>query len=51
MQNAKLQKENAELLQKLQNIKDQADVVHQAIRDRDDAIAKYVTHFFLKTAI
>ncbi|XP_047450825.1 BICD family-like cargo adapter 1 isoform X2 [Mugil cephalus] len=39
-QNVKLQKENAELLQKLQNIKDQADVVHQAIRDRDDAIAK-----------
>uniref|UniRef100_A0A087YCJ2 Si:ch211-235m3.5 n=1 Tax=Poecilia formosa TaxID=48698 RepID=A0A087YCJ2_POEFO len=40
LQNIQLQQENAELLQKLQSIQDQKDFVHQAIRDRDDAIAK-----------
>ncbi|KAM9317634.1 BICD family-like cargo adapter 1 [Pholidichthys leucotaenia] len=39
-QNIQLQQENAELLQKLQSIQNQADVVEQAIRDRDEAIAK-----------
>ncbi|KAF7218984.1 BICD family-like cargo adapter 1 [Nothobranchius furzeri] len=39
-QNIQLQEENAELLQKLQNIQDQTDFVQQAIRDRDEAIAK-----------
>ncbi|CAG6003662.1 unnamed protein product [Menidia menidia] len=39
-QNRQLQQENAELMQKLQNMHDQADAVQQAIRDRDEAIAK-----------
>ncbi|XP_054884911.1 BICD family-like cargo adapter 1 [Poeciliopsis prolifica] len=39
-QNIQLQQENAELLQKLQSMQDQKDFVHQAIRDRDEAIAK-----------
>lgn len=39
-QNIQLQSENADLMQKLQCIQSQADVVQQAIRDRDDAIAK-----------
>ncbi|KAM4742950.1 BICD family-like cargo adapter 1 [Anableps anableps] len=39
-QNIQLQQENAELLQKLQSIKDQKDFIQQAIRDRDEAIAK-----------
>ncbi|XP_017288837.3 BICD family-like cargo adapter 1 [Kryptolebias marmoratus] len=39
-QNLQLQRENAELLQKLQNIRDQTDLVQQAVRDRDEAIAK-----------
>uniref|UniRef100_A0AAQ6ABV6 Uncharacterized protein n=1 Tax=Amphiprion ocellaris TaxID=80972 RepID=A0AAQ6ABV6_AMPOC len=39
-QNVQLQQENTELLQKLQRTQDQADVVQQAIRDRDEAIAK-----------
>ncbi|XP_072248604.1 BICD family-like cargo adapter 1 [Leuresthes tenuis] len=39
-QNEQLQQENAELMQKLQSIQDQADFVQQAIRDRDEAISK-----------
>ncbi|XP_038139951.1 BICD family-like cargo adapter 1 [Cyprinodon tularosa] len=39
-QNIRLQQENSELLQKLQSIQDQKDFVQQAIRDRDEAIAK-----------
>uniref|UniRef100_A0A8C5G3W9 BICD family-like cargo adapter 1 n=1 Tax=Gouania willdenowi TaxID=441366 RepID=A0A8C5G3W9_GOUWI len=39
-QNTQLQQENTDLIQKLQSAKDQADIVQQAIRDRDDAIAK-----------
>ncbi|KAF6736015.1 Bicaudal D-related protein 1 [Oryzias melastigma] len=39
-QNIQLQQENAEIKQKLQNIQDQSDMVQQAIRDRDEAIAK-----------
>ncbi|MED6254066.1 hypothetical protein ATANTOWER_014435 [Ataeniobius toweri] len=39
-QNAQLQQENAELLLKLQSIQDQKDFVKQAIRNRDEAIAK-----------
>ncbi|XP_030008965.1 BICD family-like cargo adapter 1 [Sphaeramia orbicularis] len=39
-QNIQLQQENAELRQKLENIQAEAEVVQQAIRDRDDAIAK-----------
>ncbi|XP_032401861.1 BICD family-like cargo adapter 1 [Xiphophorus hellerii] len=39
-QNIQLQQENAELLQKLQSMQDQKDFVHQAVRDRDEAIAK-----------
>ncbi|XP_039986721.1 BICD family-like cargo adapter 1 isoform X2 [Xiphias gladius] len=35
-----LQRENAELRQKLQSAQEQAEVVQQAIRDRDEAIAK-----------
>lgn len=45
-QNIQLQQENAEIKQKLQNIQDQSDMVQQAIRDRDEAIAKLVTHRF-----
>ncbi|XP_018536734.1 BICD family-like cargo adapter 1 [Lates calcarifer] len=39
-QNVQLQQENAELRQKLQSVQGQAEVVQQAIRDRDEAIAK-----------
>ncbi|GAA6225041.1 bicaudal D-related protein 1-like [Lates japonicus] len=39
-QNVQLQQENAELRQKLQSVQGQSEVVQQAIRDRDDAIAK-----------
>ncbi|XP_041851656.1 BICD family-like cargo adapter 1 [Melanotaenia boesemani] len=39
-QNIQLQQENTELMQKLQNIQGQAEGVQQAIRDRDEAIAK-----------
>nr|XP_033488229.1 BICD family-like cargo adapter 1 isoform X2 [Epinephelus lanceolatus] len=39
-QNVQLQQENAELKQKLQSMQEQAEVVQQAIRDRDEAIAK-----------
>ncbi|XP_078102364.1 BICD family-like cargo adapter 1 isoform X2 [Sander vitreus] len=39
-QNVELQLENAELKQKLQGVQEQAEVVQQAIRDRDEAIAK-----------
>uniref|UniRef100_A0A8C9YWK6 Si:ch211-235m3.5 n=1 Tax=Sander lucioperca TaxID=283035 RepID=A0A8C9YWK6_SANLU len=39
-QNVQLQLENAELKQKLQGVQEQAEVVQQAIRDRDEAIAK-----------
>lgn len=39
-QNIQLQNENADLMKKLQCIQSQADVVQQAIRDRDDAISK-----------
>ncbi|KAJ0063368.1 hypothetical protein NL108_002669 [Boleophthalmus pectinirostris] len=39
-QNIQLQNENAELMQKLQCIQSQADVVQQAIKDRDEAIAR-----------
>ncbi|XP_019741620.1 BICD family-like cargo adapter 2 isoform X2 [Hippocampus comes] len=35
-----LQHENAAMRQKLQNVKEQAEVAQQAIRDRDEAIAK-----------
>lgn len=36
----RLQQENAELRQNLQNVQEQAAVVQQAIRVRDEAIAK-----------
>ncbi|KAM9358918.1 BICD family-like cargo adapter 1 isoform 2-T2 [Symphorus nematophorus] len=39
-QNVQLQQENAELKLKLQSIQEQAGVAQQAIRDRDEAIAK-----------
>ncbi|KAL6116166.1 uncharacterized protein ACO6RY_00843 [Pungitius sinensis] len=39
-QNVHLQQENAELKRKLQDVQEEADVVQQAIRDRDEAIAK-----------
>ncbi|KAL6109936.1 uncharacterized protein ACO6RY_14946 [Pungitius sinensis] len=39
-QNVHLQQENAELKRKLQDVEEEADVVQQAIRDRDEAIAK-----------
>lgn len=39
-QNVQLQQENAELKHKLQSMQEQAEVVQQAIRDRDEAIAK-----------
>lgn len=39
-QNALLQQENAGLRSKLTNLQEQAGVAQQAIRDRDDAIAK-----------
>ncbi|XP_040901449.1 BICD family-like cargo adapter 1 [Toxotes jaculatrix] len=39
-QNVQLQQENAELRQKLQSVQEQAEVAQQAIRDRDEAIAK-----------
>ncbi|XP_077423109.1 BICD family-like cargo adapter 1 isoform X2 [Vanacampus margaritifer] len=39
-QKLQLQQENAAMRQKLQNIKEQAEVVQQAVRDRDEAIAK-----------
>ncbi|XP_077397167.1 BICD family-like cargo adapter 1 [Festucalex cinctus] len=39
-QKLQLQQENAAMRQKLQNIKEQAEVVQQAIRDRDEAFAK-----------
>ncbi|TDH14921.1 hypothetical protein EPR50_G00026140 [Perca flavescens] len=39
-QNVQLQLENAQLKQKLQGVQEQAEVVQQAIRDRDEAIAK-----------
>lgn len=40
LQNVQLQQENAELRQKLQSVQGQGEVVQQAIRDRDEAIAK-----------
>lgn len=49
LKNIRLQQENSELLQKLQSIQDQKDFVQQAIRDRDEAIAKYITHLFWTT--
>ncbi|KAJ0022113.1 hypothetical protein NQD34_009603, partial [Periophthalmus magnuspinnatus] len=39
-QNIQLQNENAELMQKLQCIQSQANLVQQAIKDRDEAIAR-----------
>lgn len=39
-QNFQLQQENAEMRQKLQSVQEQAEVAQQAIRDRDEAIAK-----------
>lgn len=39
-QSALLQQENAELRSKLMNLQEQTGVIQQAIRDRDDAIAK-----------
>ncbi|XP_034025173.1 BICD family-like cargo adapter 1 [Thalassophryne amazonica] len=39
-QNVLLQQENSVLRQKLQSLQEEADVVLQAIRDRDEAIAK-----------
>ncbi|CAN9511351.1 unnamed protein product [Ophioblennius macclurei] len=39
-QNFQLQQENTELMQKLQHVQDHAEVAQQAIRDRDEAIAK-----------
>ncbi|KAM7413292.1 hypothetical protein PAMA_020601 [Pampus argenteus] len=39
-QNIQLQQENAEMRQKLQSAQEQAEVARQAIRDRDEAIAK-----------
>lgn len=39
-QNIQLQQENAEMKQKLQSVQEQAEVAQQAIRDRDEAIAK-----------
>lgn len=40
LQNVQLQQENAEMRQKLQSLQEQAEVAQQAIRDRDEAIAK-----------
>ncbi|XP_057695644.1 BICD family-like cargo adapter 1 [Corythoichthys intestinalis] len=39
-QKLQLQQENAAMRQKLQRVKEQAEVAQQAIRDRDEAIAK-----------
>ncbi|KAM7399450.1 hypothetical protein PAMP_018723 [Pampus punctatissimus] len=39
-QNIQLQQENAEMRQKLQSAQEHAEVARQAIRDRDEAIAK-----------
>lgn len=39
-QSALLQQENAELRSQLMNLQEQTSVTQQAIRDRDDAIAK-----------
>ncbi|XP_051934224.1 BICD family-like cargo adapter 1 [Hippocampus zosterae] len=39
-QTFQLQQENAAMRQKLQNVKERAEVTQQAIRDRDEAIAK-----------
>lgn len=40
LQNVHLQQENTELRQELQSAQEQAAVAQQAIRDRDEAIAK-----------
>lgn len=39
-QNLQLQQENTEMRHKMQNLQEQAEVAQQAIRDRDEAIAK-----------
>ncbi|XP_008307452.1 BICD family-like cargo adapter 1 isoform X2 [Cynoglossus semilaevis] len=39
-QNTQLQQENTQLRQRLQEVEEQGEVVQQAIRDRDEAIAK-----------
>lgn len=41
LQNVQLQQENTELRQELQSAQEQAAVAQQAIRDRDEAIAKW----------
>lgn len=40
LQNIRLQQENTELKNKLMSLQEQAEVIQQAIRDRDEAIAK-----------
>lgn len=40
LQNVQLQQENAELRNELVSVQEQTEVTQQAIRDRDDAIAK-----------
>lgn len=40
LQNIQLQQENTELKNKLMSLQEQAEVIQQAIRDRDEAIAK-----------
>ncbi len=46
LQNVQLQQENAELRLKLQSAQEQTAVTQQAIRDRDEAIAKWAILFF-----
>lgn len=46
LQNVQLQQENAELRQNLQSVQEQAEAVQQAIRDRDEAIAKWEADSF-----
>ncbi len=46
LQNVQLQQENAELRLKLQSAQEQTAVAQQAIRDRDEAIAKWAILFF-----
>lgn len=46
LQNDQLHQENAELRHKLQSAQEQAEVAQQAIRDRDEAIAKWEAHLF-----
>lgn len=45
LQNIQLQQENTELKNKLMGLQKQAEVIQQAVRDRDEAIAKWGIHF------